>query len=94
MVPNGTRGHERVKIYYHPDEEGSYGGIQKLLTAANGKGLKVSEKTIIDYLGRQASNCLHKPSTKNFKRNQTAVGGIVQQLLAYLADMHALSRIN
>ena len=47
---------ELDKIYYHPDEEGSYGGIQKLLRAAKSKGLKVSEKLIIDYLGRQVTN--------------------------------------
>ena len=85
---------ELDKIYYHPDEEGSYGGIQKLLRAAKSKGLKVSEKSIIDYLGRQASYSLHKPSRKNFKRNQTVVGGIDQQWQADLADMQALSRKN
>ena len=53
---------ELYKIYYRPDEEGSYGWIQKLLWAAKSKGLKVSEKSIIDYLGRQASYSLHKPS--------------------------------
>ena len=85
---------ELDKIYYHPDEEGSYGGIQKLLRAAMGKGLKVSEKSIKDYLGRQASYILHKPSRKNFKRNQTVIGGIDQQWQADLADMQALSRKN
>ena len=41
---------ELVKIYYDPDEEGSYGGIEKLLRAAKAKRLKVSEKSIKDYL--------------------------------------------
>ena len=70
---------EQDKIYYHPEEEGSYGGIQKLLRAVKQKGLRVSIKTIKDYLGRQASYSLHKPSRKNFKRNQIIVGGIDKQ---------------
>ena len=45
-------------------------------------------------LGRQASYSLHKPSRKNFKRNQTVVGGIDQQWQADLADMQALSTRN
>ena len=68
---------ELDKIYYHADEEGSYGGIQKLLTAAKAKGLKVSEMSNKDYLGRQASYSLHKRSRKNFKRNQIVVGELI-----------------
>ena len=82
---------ELDKIYYRSDEEGSYGGIQKLLRAAKSKGLKVSEKSIIDYLGSQASYSLNITSRKNFKRNQTVVGGIYQQWQADLVDMQALS---
>ena len=81
---------ELDKIYNHRDEEGSYGGIQKLLRAAKAKGLKVSEKSIKDSLGRHASYSLHKTSRKNFKRNQTGAGGIDQQCQADLTDMHAL----
>ena len=68
--------------------------IQKLLRAAKAKRLKVSEKSIKAYLGRHASYSLHKPSRKNFNRNQTVVGGIDQQRQADLADMQALSRKN
>ena len=50
---------ELDKIYYHPDEEGSYGAIQKLLRAPNANGLKVYEKSIIVDLGRLASYSLH-----------------------------------
>ena len=85
---------ELDKIYYRPDEEGYYCGIQKLLRAAKAKGLKVFEKSIIDYLCREASYSLHKPSRKNFKRNLTVVGGIDQQWLADLADMQSLPRKN
>ena len=67
---------ELDKIYNHPDEEVAYGGIEKLLRAAKSKGLKVSEKSIIDYLGRQAGYSLHQPSRKIFTRNLTLVGGI------------------
>ena len=63
---------ELDKIYFHPDEEGSYGGIQKLLRAAKVKGIKVSEKSIIDYLGRQASYSLHKPSRKKFQKKSNS----------------------
>ena len=84
---------ELDKIYYHPDEEGSYGGIQKLLRAAKAKRLKVSEKSIQDYLGRQARYSLYKPFRKNSKRKQT-VEGSDHQWQAVLADMLALSRKN
>ena len=77
---------ELDKIYSHADEEGSYVWIQKLLWAAKAKGLKVLEKAIKDYLGRQASYSFHKPSRKNCKRNHTVVGGIDQQWQADLAD--------
>ena len=80
---------ELDKFYYHIDEERSYGGIQKLIREAKAKGLTVSEKSIKDYLGRQASYCLHKPSRKNFKRNLTVVGGSDRQWKADLADMQA-----
>ena len=85
---------ELDKIYYRPDEEGSYGGIQTFLRAAKAKGVKVSLKSIIDYLGREASYSLHKPSRKNFIRNITVFGGIHQQWPGDLADMQALSRKN
>ena len=57
MVKNNSKPKllkELCKIYDHPHEEGSYGGIQKLLRAPKAKGLKVSEKSIKEYLGRQA----------------------------------------
>ena len=64
------------------------------MRAAKQKGLWVSIKTIKDYLGRQASYSLHKPSRKNLKRNPTVVGGITKQWQADLADMQALSGEN
>ena len=85
---------ELDKIYYHAEEEGSYGVSQKLLRPAKQNGLRVSIKTINDYLGRQASYSLHKPSRKNFKRNPTVVEGIDKQWQADLADMQALSGKN
>ena len=88
---------ELDKIYFHPAEKGSYGGIQKLLTAKNVKGLRVSEKSIKDHLRRQTrymSYVIHKPCRRNFKRNQTVVGGNDQQWQDDLADMQAISRKN
>ena len=85
---------ELDKIYYQPDEEGSYGGIQKILRGAKQKELKVSEKYIKGYLGREASYSFQKPSRKNVKRNLTVVGGLAQQWQPDLADMQALSRKN
>ena len=85
---------ELDQIYYDPNEEGSYGRIQKLISAAKAKGRMVSEKSIKDYLGRQARCTLHNPSRKNVKRNQTVVGGIYQRWQADLADMQAVSSKN
>ena len=82
------------KLYYQPEEAGSYGGVQKLFRAARQHGLKIPLNIIKEYLGKQASYSLHKPARKNFKRNPTVVGGIDQQWQADLADMQAISRKN
>jgi transposase InsO family protein len=85
---------ELDKIYYTPDQEGSYGGVEKLLKAAKIKGLKVSRKIIEKYLVNQASYSLHKQARKNFERNPTVVRGIDQQWQADLADMQSISKEN
>ena len=54
--------------------------------AAKQKGLRASIKTRKAYRVRHASYRLHKPSWKNFQRNQTVVEGIDNQWQADLAD--------
>jgi transposase InsO family protein len=82
------------KIYYNPQKEGSYGGVERLLRDAKAEGLNISRDVVESYLRDQASYSLHKPARKNFKRNQTVVGGIDQQWQADLADMQQLSKFN
>ncbi|KAF0146717.1 MAG: putative uncharacterized transposon-derived protein F54H12.3-like [Ignavibacteria bacterium] len=85
---------ELDKIYNSPDDAGSYGGVEKLLSAAKDKGLKVNRKIIKKYLANQASYSLHKQARKNFTRNPTVVRGIDQQWQGDLADMQAISGEN
>ena len=92
---NKAKLHRKLdEIYYNPSNLGSYGGVRRLFLAAKENGLKISEKSIKNYLRDQASYSLHKPARRNFKRNPTIVGGIDQQWQADLADMQAISRFN
>ena len=95
IIRNKAKLHRKLdEIYYNPSNLGSYGGVRRLFLAAKENGLKISEKSIKNYLRDQASYSLHKPARRNFKRNPTVVGGIDQQWQADLADMQAISRFN
>mgnify|MGYP000140966385 FL=1 len=83
-----------AEIYYDPKNSGSFGGINRLLIAAQEAGLKVDQKQVKKFLTKQASYSLHKPARKNFTRNPTIVKGIDDQWQVDLADMQSLSRFN
>lgn len=83
------------EIYYDPNDEGSYGGVARLLRRAKEKGIKgVTRKAVEGFLSDQRSYSLHKPIRHHYKRNKTVVKGIDVQWQADLADMQGLSRFN
>ena len=83
------------KIYYNPEDSGSYGGVERLYQRAQEEGLShIKRRDVVNFLGDQRSYSLHKPARHNFKRNKTLVSGIDVQWQADLADMQGLSRSN
>ena len=83
------------KIYYDPEDSGSYGGVDRLFKRAKELGIDgVTRENVSKFLRNQRSYSLHKPSRRNFRRNKTVVSGIDAQWQADLADMQGLSRFN
>jgi hypothetical protein len=83
------------KIYYNPEDAGSYGGIDRLYRRAVESGLEgIKRHDVLNFLRDQRSYSLHKPARRSFVRNKTVVKGIDVQWQADLADMQGLSRQN
>ena len=83
------------KLYYDPEDPGSYGGVEKLLRAGKKAGLtNLTRTNVSEFLRDQQAYSLHKPARKNFTRNPTYAKGIDQQWQADLADMQGLKRAN
>ena len=83
------------KIYYDPQDEGSYGGVEKLFRAGKKAGIaNLTRAKVKQFLTDQQAYSLHKPARKNFGRNPTYVKGIDHQWQADLADMQGLKRDN
>ena len=83
------------KIYYNPQDPGSYGGVKRLLKRAKEVGIpEISQAKIRDYLRDQQAYTLHKPARKHFLRNRTITGAIDKQWQADLADMQSLASSN
>ena len=83
------------KIYYNPQDPGSYGGVTRLLKRAKEVGIQeISQTKVRDYLRDQQAYSLHKPARKHFLRNRTIIGAIDKQWQADLADMQSLASSN
>lgn len=87
---------ERLKaIYYNPEDEGSYGGVGRLLRRAVEAGIPgIDRAKVVRFLKDQRSYTLHKPARRTFKRNKTVASGIDVQWQADLADMQGLAHQN
>ena len=65
------------KIYYNPQDPGSYGGVNRLLKRAKEVGIpEINLSKVRDYLRDQNAYTLHKPARKHFTRNRTITGAI------------------
>ena len=54
------------KIYYNPQDPGSYGGVKRLLKRAKEVGIpEISQAKVRDYLRDQQAYTLHKPARKS-----------------------------
>ncbi|GFY78742.1 putative uncharacterized transposon-derived protein F54H12.3 [Trichonephila inaurata madagascariensis] len=79
------------KVYQEPEHPGSFGGVEALFKATDGK---VSRKDIKKWLSAKDSYTLHKPIKKKFKKNKVFVSRMIQQYQADLVDMKSLSKFN
>lgn len=79
------------QIYNDPRHPGSYGGVQTIYRALDGK---VSVEDIKKYLQGENTYTLHKPVRRQFSRNRVMVSGINQNWQADLVDMRHLADEN
>lgn len=79
------------RTYQDPAYPGSYGGVDSVYRALEGK---VSRRKIKKWLSTQNAYTLHKPARKNFTRGRVMVSGIDAQWQADLIDMSTLKSEN
>ncbi|GFW64837.1 uncharacterized transposon-derived protein F54H12.3 [Trichonephila clavipes] len=79
------------KVYQETEHPGSFGGVEALFKATNGK---FSRKDIKKWLCAKDSYTLHKPIKKKFKKNRVLISRMNQQYHADLVDMQYLSKFN
>ena len=83
------------RIYHDPKDQGSLGGVDRLLKRANQlKVPGVNRKEFFNYLRGEQAYTLHKPARRHYTRNPIYVGGIDAQWHADHADMQGLARQN
>jgi len=76
-------------FYYDISHPAGYASIAKLATA-----VKTSRKKALDYLQRQNTYTIHKPTRKKFPRRRILAYHVNELWQADLSDMQALSRHN
>lgn len=79
------------KTYQNPDHAASFGGVDALFRAANGK---ISKSRIRKWLQGVDAYTLHKPIRKKFLTNRVIVHSIDQQWQADLVDLTTLREHN
>ena len=83
------------KIYFNPEEPGSFEGVDKLYKRVKKDGkFKISRNRIKKWLQNQLSYSLNKHVNRNFKRGKVLVAGIDDQFEADLASMADFSSEN
>ena len=75
------------KIYYTPDNTGSFGGVNRLRKKKNKRNIK-------EWLSYQDAYTLHKHHKRKFLRRKTFVGGIDLQWQSDLFDITSISKVN
>ncbi|GFV74583.1 putative uncharacterized transposon-derived protein F54H12.3 [Trichonephila clavipes] len=79
------------KAYREPEQPGSFGGVEALFRATNGK---FPRKDIKKWLSGKDSYTLHKPIKKKFRKNRVFVNRMNKQFQADLVDMQSLTKFN
>ncbi|GFV77442.1 uncharacterized transposon-derived protein F54H12.3 [Trichonephila clavipes] len=79
------------KAYREPEQPGSFGGVETLFRATNGK---FPRKDIKKWLSGKDSYTLHKPIKKKFRKNRVFVNRTNKQFQADLVDMQSLTKFN
>lgn len=82
------------KIYYNPQNPGSFGGVNKLYEFARRENTDINKNEVENWLKSQNVYTLHKPIRKRFKRNKIYVSYIDEQWECDLVDMKQYSRQN
>lgn len=81
-------------LYYDANSPAAFTTVEPLFRLARERGLKITRRTIKDWLKEQDTYTLHRPARRRFIRNRVLVGGIDSQWQADLVDMAALSKHN
>lgn len=81
---------ERLKkIYFNPNEPGSFGGVKRLSQASG-----IPMRNVQQWLAKQDVYTLHKPVRYKFQRRKTISYGINELWQSDLLDVQKLSRFN
>jgi len=78
------------RIYFNPSNRGSFGGVQRLISAAKNE----NKDDVKKWLSYQDSYTLHRKTVRKFPRRRILVGGIDHQWMTDLLDVTTLSKIN
>lgn len=81
-------------IYYNPKHHGSFGGVNKLYSAAHKVNKQIKRRDIIKYLKKQDSYTLHKPVRRRYPTSKTVAYSIDHIWQADIADMQRLAEYN
>jgi len=81
-------------LYYKLNQEGSLGSVDSLFYAAKKKNSKVTRKAVQEWLRAQRVYSLHRPVTKNFRRNRVFAKSIDYLWEIDLIDLQSLKKYN
>ena len=83
------------ELYYDVSSPACYAGVSTLLREAKKRGVSgVTRRKVEEFLAKQRTYSLHKPSRRKFPRNKVVAVGIDSNWQADLADLKKLARFN
>lgn len=81
-------------IYYDPEHEASFGGLDKLFKAAKREDHSIRKEQVQHWLQSQNTYTLHKQARRRFRRNPIISSAIGQHCEADLVDLTSLASEN
>ena len=81
-------------IYSNINNPASFGTVDALYREAKRRKLKVTRKIVSDFLSKQLSYTLHKPTRNRFRRNKTRAMYIDEVWQMDLCETHMLKKYN